>query len=84
MPGFDPRFGFYVYTSSPVRELISATVQSVTRSHQRANPEDITKIWLPVPPFETQRRIADYLDRETERIDALIAAKEKVLGLSRF
>ncbi|HHG90062.1 MAG TPA: restriction endonuclease subunit S [Devosia sp.] len=34
-----------------------------------------------VPPLKTQRRIADYLDRETARIDALIAEKEKMLAL---
>ena len=28
-----------------------------------------------------QRAIADYLDRETARLDALVAAKERVLGL---
>jgi len=80
-PGFDARFAFYVYSSTPVRELISAVVQSVTRSHQRANPEDITKLWIPVPPSSQQRAIADYLDRETARLDALVAAKERVLGL---
>jgi type I restriction enzyme, S subunit len=80
-PGYDARFAFYVYSSGPVRELISAVVQSVTRSHQRANPEDIRKIWLPVPPPSQQRAIADYLDRETARLDALVAAKERVLGL---
>jgi len=37
------------------------------------------KIWL--PPISEQRRIADYLDRETGRIDALIAAKERLLAL---
>ena len=80
-PGFDSRFAFYVYTSTPIRELISAVVQSVTRSHQRANPDDITKIWIPVPPPLQQCAIADYLDRETARLDALVAAKERVLGL---
>src|SRR5208283_2150051 len=68
-PGFDPRFAFYLYSSTPVRELISAMAQSVTRSHQRANPEDISKIWLPVPPLPDQRIIADHLDRETVRLD---------------
>ena len=80
-PGFDSRFAFYVYISTPIRELISAVVQSVTRSHQRANPDDITKIWIPVPPPFQQHAIADYLDRETARLDALVAAKERVLGL---
>lgn len=80
-PGFDRRFAFYVYSSEPVRELISAEVKSATRSHQRVNPEDITKIWLPVPPAPDQCAIADYLDRETTRIDALTAAKERWLEL---
>lgn len=34
-----------------------------------------------VPPVRQQRAIADYLDRETARLDALVAAKERVLGL---
>lgn len=79
--GFSTRFAFYVYSSTPVREMISSVVQSVTRSHQRANLEDIFKIWLPVPPQLTQRAIAGYLDRETARLDGLVAAKERVLGL---
>lgn len=36
---------------------------------------------FPVPPADLQRAIADYLDREAARIDALIAAKERLLGL---
>ncbi|SBT05925.1 putative restriction endonuclease S subunit [Candidatus Accumulibacter aalborgensis] len=34
-----------------------------------------------VPPVPQQRAIADYLDRETARLDALVAAKERLLGL---
>ena len=33
------------------------------------------------PPPQLQRTIADYLDRETARLDGLVAAKERVLGL---
>ena len=36
---------------------------------------------LPAPPPDEQRRIADFLDRETERLDGLIAEKEKLIGL---
>ena len=32
-----------------------------------------------VPPLSVQRAIADFLDRETARLDALVAAKERVL-----
>ena len=34
-----------------------------------------------VPPFSQQRAIADYLDHETAQLDALVIAKERVLGL---
>jgi len=34
-----------------------------------------------LPPHDEQSRIAEYLDCETARLDALVAAKERVLGL---
>jgi type I restriction enzyme, S subunit len=36
---------------------------------------------IALPPLAQQQAIADYLDRETARIDALIAAKERLVGL---
>lgn len=36
---------------------------------------------IPLPPATEQHAIADYLDRETARIDALVAAKERLLGI---
>jgi type I restriction enzyme, S subunit len=36
---------------------------------------------IAVPPLATQCAIADYLDRETARLDALVAAKERLLRL---
>ena len=36
---------------------------------------------FPMPPVITQRGIADYLDSETRRIDALIAAKRRMVEL---
>jgi type I restriction enzyme S subunit len=35
---------------------------------------------VPIAPIRVQRAIADYLDRETSRLDALIAAKERLVG----
>lgn len=43
--------------------------------------EVIQNLSIPVPPENEQRLIADYLDRETARIDALVAEKEKMLAL---
>ncbi|MBF6148041.1 restriction endonuclease subunit S [Nocardia nova] len=39
----------------------------------RINPEDLGDIRAPLPPLEEQRRIADFLDAETSRIDQLVA-----------
>jgi type I restriction enzyme S subunit len=36
---------------------------------------------IPLPPLSEQRAIADYLDAETARIDALIAKKEQLIHL---
>ena len=48
---------------------------------QHFGPTHLSQMFVPIPPMAVQRAIADYLDRETARIDALIAAKERVLGL---
>ena len=45
------------------------------------NRETAYSRYVLVPPLAQQRAIADYLDRETARLDALVAAKERVLGL---
>ncbi|MCZ7636543.1 MAG: restriction endonuclease subunit S [Verrucomicrobia bacterium] len=79
--GCELRFAYYLYASQPVRDLISSTVQSVTRSHQRANPADIVKAWLAFPPDAEQAAIASFLDRETAKIDALVAKKERLIEL---
>jgi type I restriction enzyme S subunit len=43
--------------------------------------EKFGEMWTWLPDAPKQRAIADYLDRETARLDALVAAKERVLGL---
>jgi len=47
----------------------------------RANWEFIGHQVLPVPSMHEQRAIADFLDRETERIDALVAKKQRLIEL---
>jgi type I restriction enzyme S subunit len=41
----------------------------------------VTDTEIALPPVPQQRAIAEYLDRETARLDGLVAAKERVLGL---
>ncbi len=50
-------------------------------TRDKLTQEKMGSIRLPSPPLPQQRAIADYLDRETARLDALVAAKERVLAL---
>lgn len=43
--------------------------------------DELKSLKVPHPPLAQQRAIADYLDRETARLDALVAAKERLLDL---
>jgi len=45
------------------------------------NLDIISSVPVPLPSLATQRSVADYLDRETTRIDALIAAKRRLVAL---
>lgn len=75
------QWAIYLILAASTRERISATVRSATRSHQRAEVADITKLWHAVPPQSEQRGIAEFLDRETARIDALIEKKRQLISL---
>ena len=43
--------------------------------------EDVGNLLVETTAPDAQRSIADYLDRETARLDALVAAKERIHGL---
>jgi type I restriction enzyme S subunit len=81
-PGLDvdARFLYYVLVSSDFTERGSATMYG---AHGVKRVDDTFardyRLWL--PDVDQQRIVADYLDRETARIDALIAAKQRMLRL---
>lgn len=41
--------------------------------------DDVKSLWLPVPPLSEQHAIADYLDRETAKIDHMVAKVEAAI-----
>ena len=77
----DLEWAFYLYSSEPTRQRLSAVVRSATRSHQRAEVAEVLKMWHGVPPHSEQRAIAAFLDRETAQIDALVAKKKRLIEL---
>ena len=73
-PGHDPKFLWYVVNNEGFWEK-GGTAQPYVRV-----PETLARhVWL--PPLAEQRAIADYLDAETARIDALIAKKQQLIHL---
>ena len=61
--------------------LAEVEMRSVGVSYPAINASDLASILVHLHALPRQRAIADYLDRETARIDASIAAKERTLGL---
>lgn len=79
-PGVEPRFLRYVLSSRPF--LLGGEASMIGVAGQKRVPED----WLKDFPVQisepcVQRAIADYLDAETARIDALIARKRRMIEL---
>lgn len=48
-------------------------------THQTIYMPDVAQFKVPLPPLSEQERIANFLDEQTARIDALIAEKERLL-----
>ena len=75
----EPRFLRSVCLSPRfVRDVDASTFGS---KMPRAEWDFIGNVPVPVPDSNTQKAIADYLDRETAQLDALVAAKQRLLGL---
>lgn len=59
------------------------TTTNQLRDGQSIKFGDFGKVALPAPPLEAQRSIAKFLDRETGKVDALIAEQEGLIDVLR-
>lgn len=75
------RAGFCKYALREPRFLAEVERRSVGVSYPAINSSDLAAIPIPVPPHDVQHRVERFLDRETARLDALVAAKQRVLAL---
>lgn len=73
--------GFCRYALRESSFLAEVERRSVGVSYPAINSSDLAAIPIPFPPLPRQRAIAAFLDRETAKIDAMIAAKERLLTL---
>lgn len=76
----DARFLDFVLRSSDFRQYGTARLTGAG-GLKRLSANDLRNYPVSLPPLDVQRAIADFLDRETARIDTLIAEQQKLIEL---
>lgn len=71
----DPRFISYWTQATPFVDQVA--VGAVRSTIDNFSAGKYQNLWIDMPDLEEQRAIADYLDAETARIDALLEAKRR-------
>lgn len=78
-PGMSGQYLRYLVLSEPVMGSINASVFGAKMP--RTDWKTVRNVQGYIPPPDEQRRIADFLDAETARIDTLIAEQERFIQL---
>lgn len=77
----DTRFIVWSLLSRQTSEYWDYQIMGAT--FRRLNLGTLARTPIPLPPIDVQRRIANYLDEQTARIDLLIAEAERFIELSK-
>lgn len=77
----DPRFLVHFLRSADARAQMEPEATGSSNSMQNIGQDTVKNLWLPVWGLAEQRAIAEFLDRETGRLDALVVEKERWLEL---
>ena len=72
-PDLYPRYIHHLLRSRTYRDQYKLYTRAETTFDRRVSKVDFHAMPLVVPPLDEQRRIADFLDAETARIDSVIA-----------
>lgn len=79
----DPRFIHHRTRSADMRALFRSRSKGIIESRLRLYPDALLAMDISLPDLPTQKAIADFLDRETARIDLLIEKKQRLVELLR-
>lgn len=78
-PQIDPRFlGWWTQSDVCVEEIVA---RSVGVSYPAINATELGNLTIDLPSLPEQREIADFLDAETARVDALVEKNMAMLDL---
>ena len=76
-----PRYHAYVLRHMAIFGYITSLAKGIRERSTAFGWSEFRDEYLPAPPLPTQKAIANFLDRKTAAIDALIEKKEKLLEL---
>ena len=79
-PRLDKKFTFYLTLGNAFRKLGEAEMYGAG-GQKRVPGLFVEDLKHPIPPLPEQRAIAGFLDRETAKIDSLVAKKERLIEL---
>jgi type I restriction enzyme, S subunit len=77
----DPRFAHHLLRSPAFQEEFYRWGHGIVADLWTTRYADMKNIRLRVPDIAIQRQVADFLDRETTRIDLLIEKKQRLVAL---
>ncbi|BBC93906.1 restriction endonuclease subunit S [Streptomyces griseofuscus] len=77
-----PEFFVWACNASPTRAQVRAQARTAVGTFKVAGG-DVRSLSLPLPPLDEQRAIVAYLDKQTSKIDTLIAETERFIELAR-
>ena len=72
---------FFRYSLQGLEAALLSLVEEAGHGTRCLRSELWRRFEIPLPPLPTQRAIADFLDRKTSHLDALIEKKQKLLDL---
>ena len=73
------KYFHYLFRTDMYANLFKQYSTGIIDSRLRLYPDKFLALKCQVPPINTQRRIADYLDRKCSQIDAIIARQQEVI-----
>lgn len=76
----DVKFVAYVLRAMAYSGYLIAQTKGIRERSTQFDRKSFSNLYLPLPDLETQRRIADYLDKEISEMDALIEEFERLVA----
>lgn len=77
----DVRYLHHRVRSDDMKAYFRSRSKGIIESRLRLYPDSLLASYVQLPDLATQRQIADFLDRETARIDLLIEKKQRLVAL---